>query len=146
MRLHGAEDIGSSPIVYTNKKKRDNIMRKYEIDINFKKDLSKVIQSKACFHEKDRCSSAFICNLMMDNRPIDITDCQVYADVMVNEGDYKTAVCLETLVLDASMGKVAFGLSEELMVAGVKRFQVHINHGIQVIHSPMVEYTIFKGL
>ena len=122
------------------------MLRKYNVNIDFGKNLDKVINSKAHFNEKDRFTSVFLCHLKMNDKAIDITDCTVSADVMVNEGDYKTAVCLETTIVDAKNGIVAFGLAEELMNAGTKRFQVHINHKQQIIHSPMVEYTIVKGL
>ena len=122
------------------------MLRKYNVNIDFGKNLDKVIKPKAYFNEKDRFTSVFLCHLKMNDKIIDITDCTVSADVMVNEGDYKTAVCLETTIVDAKNGIVAFGLAEELMTAGTKRFQIHINHKQQIIHSPMVEYTIFKGL
>lgn len=122
------------------------MLRNYDVNIDFGLNLEKVINSKAHFHEKDRLTSVFICHLKMNNRAINITDCTVSADIMVNEGDYKTAVCLETTIVDAENGIVAFGLAEELMSAGTKRFQVHINHKQQIMHSPMVEFTIFKGL
>ena len=122
------------------------MLRTYNVNIDFGKNLDKVINPKARFQEKDRFTSVFLCHLKMNDKTIDITDCTVSADVMVNEGDYKTAVCLETTIVDAKNGIVAFGLAEELMTAGTKRFQVHINHKQQIIHSPMVEYTIFKGL
>lgn len=122
------------------------MLRKYNVDIDFGKNLNKVINSKAHFHEKDRYTSVLVCHLKMNDKLINITDCEVYADIMVNEGDYKTAICLETNIIDAEKGIVAFGLSEQLMSAGVKRFQVHINYKQQIIHSPMVEFNIFKGL
>ena len=122
------------------------MLRKYNVNIDFGKNLDKVIRPKAYFNEKDRFTSVFLCHLKMNDKIIDITDCTVSADVMVNEGDYNTAVWLETTIVDAKTGIVAFGLAEELMTAGTKRFQIHINHKQQIIHSPMVEYTIFKGL
>ena len=122
------------------------MLKDFKVDIDFKRNLNKVIDSKAFFHEKDRSTSVFICNLKMDGVPINLSNCTVSADVMINEGDYKNAPCMDAKIIDASNGVVAFGLLEEFMVVGTKRFQVHINTDNQVLNSPMVEFRIFKGL
>lgn len=121
------------------------IYRKYEVELDFKKNLDKVMQTDIRFNEKDRNSSVIICNLLMDGRRINISDCTVCADITLDASNYKDAVEIETTIMDET-GVVGFRIPDELMFAGVKLMQVHINHGVQVLHSPIVQLEIYKGL
>ena len=122
------------------------LFRGYTVDLDFKKNLDKVMKTNIRFNEKDRNSSVISCNLILDNKRINLNDCTVCADITLDASDYENAKEIKTTIMDAEKGIVAFKLPQELMVAGVKHMQVHVNHKEQVLHSPIIEFEIYAGL
>lgn len=108
------------------------------------KNMKKRINSKAVFNQKDTKTAMLLCELRMDNEPIDLTGCAVSAEILKSDG--KTVIQKGQIVNELN-GTVAIGLTEQCLSSiGETICEIVVQYDNQILYSPKISYIVVDNL
>lgn len=108
------------------------------------KNMRKKINSKAVFNQRDIRTAMLLCELKMDNEPIELTGCTVSAEILKPDG--KTVI-QKGQIVDEANGVVAIGLTEQCLSSiGEASCEIVVQHDRQILYSPKISYIVVDNL
>ena len=122
---------------------RQELLRTTALTIEMK-NMRKKINSKAVFNQRDIRTAMLLCELKMDNEPIELTGCTVSAEILKADG--KTVI-QKGQIVDESNGVVAIGLTEQCLSSiGEVTCEIVIQRDRQILYSPKISYIVVDNL
>lgn len=108
------------------------------------KNMRKKINSKAVFNQRDTKTAMLLCELRMDNEPIDLTGCTISAEILKSDG--KTVI-QKGQIVDELNGVIAIGLTNQCLSSiGETSCEIVIQHDGQILYSPKISYIVVDNL
>lgn len=108
------------------------------------KNMKKKINSKAVFNQRDIRTAMLLCELKMDNEPIELTGCTISAEILKADG--KTVI-QKGQIVDETNGVVAIGLTEQCLSSiGEASCEIVVQYDNQILYSPKISYIVVDNL
>lgn len=121
---------------------KQELLRGQIVQVNMY-NLSRTINSKAVFNQKDMKTAMLLCQLTMDGA-LNLTGCSVSAEILKSDG--KTVI-QKAQIVDATNGLVAVGLTEQCLSAiGTAQCEIVVQTENQILYSPKISYMVVDNL